>query len=81
MVLLPLIILVAFQFDNGGDDNGGGEFGSLIDLATSGGLNFTRGWCDNPPKPANHPPCREQANRWPAMRSAPLVLRCRDHVD
>ncbi|MDP9798151.1 ABC-2 type transport system permease protein [Catenuloplanes nepalensis] len=43
MVLLPLIILIAFQFETGGDDDGdgGGEFGSLIDLATSGGLNFT----------------------------------------
>ncbi|MBX7264982.1 ABC transporter permease subunit [Micromonospora sp. Llam7] len=41
MVLLPLIILIAFQFDSNDDDNGGGEFGSLIDLATSGGLNFT----------------------------------------
>jgi len=45
MVLLPLIVLVAFEFggnDNGGDDsNGGGAFGSLVDLATSGGLNFT----------------------------------------
>ncbi|BCB80243.1 ABC transporter permease [Phytohabitans flavus] len=42
MILLPLIVLVAFQFDTGGDDdNGGGEFASLIDLATSGGLNFT----------------------------------------
>lgn len=42
MVLLPLIILVAFQFDSGDDDhNGRGEFASLIDLATSGGLNFT----------------------------------------
>ncbi|MBQ1052215.1 ABC transporter permease subunit [Micromonospora sp. C51] len=41
MVLLPLIILIAFQFDPNDDDNGGGEFGSLIDLATSGGLNFT----------------------------------------
>jgi ABC-2 type transport system permease protein len=41
MVVLPLIILVAFQFDDGGDDdNGGGEFGSLIEFATTGGLNF-----------------------------------------
>lgn len=42
MVLLPLIILIAFQFDTGGDDdNGRGEFGSLVEFATSGGLNFT----------------------------------------
>ena len=42
MVLLPLIILIAFQFDTGGDDdNGRGEFGSLAGFATSGGLNFT----------------------------------------
>lgn len=43
MVLLPLIVLVAFEFGgNGRDDrNGGGEFSSLVDLATSGGLNFT----------------------------------------
>ncbi|MCI4063008.1 ABC transporter permease [Micromonospora sp. R77] len=42
MVLLPLIILVAFQFDSGNDgDNGRNEFASLVDLATSGGLNFT----------------------------------------
>jgi ABC-2 type transport system permease protein len=43
MVLLPLIILVAFEFGDGdgGDDDGGGEAGSLIDLATAGGLNFT----------------------------------------
>ncbi|MBO4206552.1 ABC transporter permease [Micromonospora echinofusca] len=42
MVLLPLIILISFQFDTGDDDdNGRGEFASLIDLATSGGLNFT----------------------------------------
>ena len=42
MVLLPLIILVAFEFggDDGDDDNGGGAFASLVDLATSGGLNF-----------------------------------------
>jgi ABC-2 type transport system permease protein len=43
MALLPLIILIAFEFGGGGgdDDNGGGEFSSLVDLATSGGLNFT----------------------------------------
>jgi ABC-2 type transport system permease protein len=43
MVLLPLIILVAFQLDNGGDDEGGnnGEFARLADLATAGGANFT----------------------------------------
>ncbi|MEO3779100.1 ABC transporter permease subunit [Micromonospora sp. B11E3] len=42
MVLLPLIILVAFQFDSGEDDRGGrGEFSSMSELATSGGLNFT----------------------------------------
>jgi ABC-2 type transport system permease protein len=41
MVLLPLIVLLAFQFGGGGDDeNGGGEFGSLVENATSGGLNF-----------------------------------------
>lgn len=46
MVALPLIILAAFQL--GGDDGedepsapGGGQFSSLVDLATSGGLNFT----------------------------------------
>ncbi|WBB78947.1 ABC transporter permease subunit [Micromonospora sp. WMMD882] len=42
MVLLPLIILIAFQFDAGDDDdNGGGEFASLVEFATTGGLNFT----------------------------------------
>ncbi|MDG6100780.1 ABC transporter permease [Dactylosporangium aurantiacum] len=43
MVLLPLIILIAFQLDNGGDDGegGGGEFSRLADLATAGGANFT----------------------------------------
>jgi ABC-2 type transport system permease protein len=43
MALLPLIVLVAFEFGGGGGDddgNGGGAFGSLVDLATSGGLNF-----------------------------------------
>jgi ABC-2 type transport system permease protein len=42
MALLPIIILLAFEFggDGGDDDNGGGAFSSLIDLATSGGLNF-----------------------------------------
>jgi ABC-2 type transport system permease protein len=41
MVGLPLIVLVAFQFNSGGSgDNGAGEFSSLIDLATAGGLNF-----------------------------------------
>jgi ABC-2 type transport system permease protein len=44
MVLLPLIVLVAFEFggnSNSSDDSNGGAFGSLVDLATSGGLNFT----------------------------------------
>jgi len=44
MVLLPVIILIAFEFgsnnNNSNDGNGGGAFGSLVDLATSGGLNF-----------------------------------------
>jgi len=46
MVVLPLIILAAFEFggsDNGGDSSGSGgrgAYGSLVDLATSGGLNF-----------------------------------------
>jgi ABC-2 type transport system permease protein len=45
LVLLPLIILGAFEV--GGDGDGepsrrtGGPFRSLVDLATSGGLNFT----------------------------------------
>ncbi|GAA0814989.1 ABC transporter permease [Spirilliplanes yamanashiensis] len=42
MALLPVIVLVAFEFGgDGDDDNGGGEFSSLVELATSGGLNFT----------------------------------------
>jgi len=41
MALLPVIILLAFEFGgDGDDDNGGGAFSSLVDLATSGGLNF-----------------------------------------
>ncbi|MFU8853297.1 ABC transporter permease [Micromonospora sp. SL1-18] len=41
MVLLPLIILVAFQFNSGNADrNRNNQFGSLVDLAVSGGLNF-----------------------------------------
>lgn len=41
MALLPLIVLLAFEFGSGDDDdNGGGQFSSLVDLATSGGLNF-----------------------------------------
>jgi len=42
MVLLPLIILAAFQLDNDGDGdrerNSG--FGQLVELATAGGVNF-----------------------------------------
>ena len=40
--LLPLIVLIAFEFGGGGDDdgNGGGAFASLVDLATAGGANF-----------------------------------------
>ena len=41
MALLPIIILLAFEFGgDGDDDNGGGAFSSLVELATSGGLNF-----------------------------------------
>jgi ABC-2 type transport system permease protein len=41
MALLPLIVLLAFEFgSDDDDDNGGGQFASLVDLATSGGLNF-----------------------------------------
>ena len=41
MALLPLIVLLAFEFGSGDDDdNGGGQFSSLVDLATSGELNF-----------------------------------------
>jgi ABC-2 type transport system permease protein len=46
MVVLPLIILLAFEFGGTGTDgesttsNGTGAFASLVGLATSGGLNF-----------------------------------------
>jgi ABC-2 type transport system permease protein len=41
MVILPLVILIAFEFgrpSGGGGDRG--QFGALADIATSGGLNF-----------------------------------------
>lgn len=44
MVLLPLIVLAAFQFGGGGGDDEGdgdrGQFSALADIATAGGLNF-----------------------------------------
>ncbi|MFF5079448.1 ABC transporter permease [Actinoplanes sp. NPDC000266] len=41
MVLLPLIVLIAFAFGGNSDEESeGSAFGSLVDLATSGGLNF-----------------------------------------
>jgi ABC-2 type transport system permease protein len=43
MVVLPLIILIAFQLDSGSDNGGdrrNGQFSSLVNLATAGGLNF-----------------------------------------
>jgi ABC-2 type transport system permease protein len=43
MMVLPLIILGAFEFGRTGADdgnNGSGVFASLVDLATSGGTNF-----------------------------------------
>jgi ABC-2 type transport system permease protein len=42
MVILPLILLLAFEI-GGNDDNGGngrGQFSQLVDVATAGGLNF-----------------------------------------
>jgi ABC-2 type transport system permease protein len=43
MVVLPVIILIAFQLDSGNNDGGRrqGQFSSLVNLATAGGLNFT----------------------------------------
>jgi len=45
MVLLPLILLVAFELgssdsDSSGDGGGRGQFSALVDVATAGGLNF-----------------------------------------
>src|SRR5882672_360523 len=41
MLLLPLIILVAFEFGSPGGGGGDrGQFSALADIATSGGLNF-----------------------------------------
>lgn len=42
MLLLPVILMVAFKLGSNDDDNndGQGAFG-LVDIATSGGLNFT----------------------------------------
>jgi ABC-2 type transport system permease protein len=42
MVVLPLIILLAFEFGDPDDEDarGSGAFSSLVDLATAGGLNF-----------------------------------------
>ncbi len=41
MVVLPLIVLLAFQLDRGRRDQGGnGQFSQFATLATGGGLNF-----------------------------------------
>ncbi|NUT35090.1 MAG: ABC transporter permease subunit [Hamadaea sp.] len=42
MVLLPLILLIAFEIGSSDDDepNGRGQFSALVDVATAGGLNF-----------------------------------------
>jgi ABC-2 type transport system permease protein len=43
MVVLPIIVLISFEFGgNNRDDgnNGSGAFSSLVDVATSGGVNF-----------------------------------------
>ena len=42
MVLLPLILLGAFELGGSDDDqpNGRGQFSALVDVAVSGGLNF-----------------------------------------
>jgi ABC-2 type transport system permease protein len=43
MILLPLIVLGAFEWNPGGDgddDDGDGRFSALVDVATAGGPNF-----------------------------------------
>jgi ABC-2 type transport system permease protein len=41
MVLLPVVILAAFEFGNpNGNNRDNGQFASLVSVATSGGLNF-----------------------------------------
>ena len=62
--LLPLIILLAFEFGgaDGDDDNGGGAFGSLVDLATAGRAELR----------AVHP---VRLGRLPAGRGGGAVLR------
>jgi ABC-2 type transport system permease protein len=43
MVLLPLVVLIAFEFGNSNSSNNGndrGQFAALATIATSGGLNF-----------------------------------------
>ncbi|GHJ46360.1 ABC transporter permease [Catellatospora sp. TT07R-123] len=42
MVLLPVILLIAFELGSGADDgrNGRGQFSQLVDVAVAGGLNF-----------------------------------------
>lgn len=41
MVVLPVIILIAFEIGgDGDDDNGRGTFSSIIDVALAGGINF-----------------------------------------
>jgi ABC-2 type transport system permease protein len=41
MVLLPLIVLAAFEFGNSNDNNGDrSQFDALVKVATDGGLNF-----------------------------------------
>jgi ABC-2 type transport system permease protein len=44
MVLLPIVLLLAFEFGGEDDDDGGpngrGQFSALVDVAIGGGLNF-----------------------------------------